>query len=287
MATIHELVTKHYENSISVSKKMIQTYGTNAAILIGEIISKQKYWHDEGRLYNGRFYWSVRDVMLTTGLKQRAIENAITILIDAGFIEVEAVPQKITLYKVNIEAVNDFLDNTVVKKGRNYYHDTVLPVTQELTVLPVIQGCTTSNTETVPPVIHTKPITKPNKPSTPQKPRQEENKVIKGSVSLYYQLLEQATGVKPLTNWKRDYSILKNVGIHEQDPDVIEAKMRSWFKDSYPAQKGWPLNLFATNYNNVTIKRSDKLRNYTGATDAELYGYHLNDRGEKIYEVVL
>lgn len=293
MITIHELLEIHNKEYITVNKKIIQEYGTDAAVLLGELISKQKYWDDNGKLFRGRFWWSVRDIILTTGLRQRDIKRAVDILKQAGFIDVEAVPQRITLYKVNTGAVSEFLDSAVVKRGKQFFHDTVPPVIQDLTVPTLIQNCNNGDTETVPMVIHTNPVN-PVKPSISQKskkPRKEENNVIKGTVSLYYQLLEEVTKVKPLQNWKRDYSILQKAAdgkLQEQDPDVIEAKLRAWFKDNYAASAGYPLGLFVSNYNSIQLKRDDKLRDYTGATDMDYYpDYYVNQRGEKIYEVVL
>ena len=264
MTNIHELVTKHYKESISVSKKMIQKYGTDAAVMMGELISKQKYWDDNGRLVKGRFWWSIRDVQLTTGLKRRAIENSIILLSLAGFIEVKNVPQRVTLYKVNTEAVNDFLDNTVVKRGKEFYHDAVLPVTQghemEISsVLPVTQGCATSNTGAVLPVTHTKPITKPNKPrETSSDNGSKGNTEVKELVGLYIQLFEDKTGNKPYITQGKDHKILKTI-INNQGLEETKRLLREFFKrdDDFKRKAGYSIGLFSSNINSLLTTSKD------------------------------
>jgi len=287
MARIHELVTLHYKQSISVSKKMTQVYGTDAAILIGELISKQRYWHDEGRLHNDRFYWSLRDITLTTGLSRKAIGKAVATLTDAGFIEVEAIPQKLTLYKVNIDAVERFLNETEVKRGKEFYHDTVSQRAQGYnmenpSVFQGTQGCVPQNTGAVSQGTHTNPFTNPDNPSVPpqEKSGKGEKTSLKDIISLYYKLLEDSTGEKPIQQWSKDMSILKKASsgqIAEQPPDKVRDKLKAWFDNDngFLRSKGYPLALFATQYNNIITgsRKENDLPNYTGATDEQLYGY--------------
>jgi len=280
MARIHELVTLHFKESISVSKKMIQTYGTNAAVLIGELISKQRYWHDEGRLHNDRFYWSLRDITLTTGLSRKAIGKAVATLTDAGFIEVEAIPQKLTLYKVNIDAVERFLNETEVKRGKEFYHDTVSQRAQGYnmenpSVFQGTQGCVPQNTGAVSQGTHTNPFTNPDKPSVPSTEGSKGNTEVKELAGLYIQLFADKTGNKPYITQGKDHKILKTI-INNQGLDKAKELMRKFFKqdDDFKRKAGYSIGLFSSNINSLlTTSKDGKMKNWTGASDRELYGY--------------
>ena len=239
MTKISDLFSEHFSSSISVNKGVIRLHGTDAAVLLGELISKQKYWSEKSRLEGGRFYWSIRDIHDTTGLKRWSAEKAVNRLEKAGLIMVERIPCRMTWYRVNIGAVMKLL------MAERFNNPTVLKTTQAFA---------NNNTVTVSESTHTNPVNKPNKKVITPKPPQGENQVIKGVVSLYYQLLENTTGAKPITNWKRDCSILKKAAdgqLQEQDPEVVRVKLREWFKDDYAAGKGYPLQLFVSNYNNI------------------------------------
>ena len=268
MARIHELVAKHFKYSISISKKMIQVYGTDAAVMMGELMSKQQYWYDAGRLQDGRFFWSVRDIMLTTGLKRWVIEKTIATLADAGFIEVKTIPQKITLYRVNIDAVDNFLDNTEVKRGKEFYRDTVLPVTQHLTeqtipdnptVLVPTQNCASTNTGGVLVPAHTNPFTKPSKSTAHNSfSSDEDQKPVNDTTRLYEtyrELFYQTTGAYPNLNRKEANAIFKRLA-DNSGADNVERGMYYFFKDAWVRENrpGFPLPLFAKQADNFINK---------------------------------
>jgi len=269
MARIHELVAKHFKHSISVSIKFIQVYGTDVAVLIGELASKQRYWHDEGRLKDGWFFWSVRDIMLTTGLSRKAISKAVKTLSDAGFIKVNAIPQKKTLYQVNIDVMDKFLDETEVMRGKEFYRDTVSHRTQDYnpTVSQGAQNCVPQNTETVSQGAHTNPFTKPSKSTAHNSfSSDEDQKPVNDTTRLYEtyrELFYQTTGAYPNLNRKEANAIFKRLA-DNSGADNVERGMYYFFKDAWVRENrpGFPLPLFAKQADNFINKHQLKNNGY-------------------------
>lgn len=84
---------------------------------------------------------------------------------------------------------------------------------------------------------------------------------LKDIVTLYYQLLEQYTGETPVKQWAKDCSIVKKAEdgqIAAMGADKIKDKLQAWFKsaDDYTIRNGYPLGLFAKQYNKIITKES-------------------------------
>lgn len=113
MANIQELFTKHFNGSIAVNKNIIQLYGTDAAVLLGELISKQKYWHERAGLNNGWFFWSRGDIFAATGLKRRQYGRVVKLLKEAGLIYIKHSPGRPNWFRVVTGKVEKAISNQV------------------------------------------------------------------------------------------------------------------------------------------------------------------------------
>lgn len=94
-------------SSIMVDKGMIERYGLNAAVFLGELISKCKYFEIKHQISNdGYFFNTVENMRHDTGLSRFQQEQAISILQDDGVIEVKlkGIPPKrffsLNLYRI-------------------------------------------------------------------------------------------------------------------------------------------------------------------------------------------
>ena len=238
MANIQELFSKHFEGSINVNKAIIKQYGTDAAVLLGELISKQKYWHERDELESGFYYWSMKDIREATGLGRRPQERIIPVLEKAGMITVKRQPRHPLWFKVNIGQVMDKI--AYVQNGHSTMSET--------------------DTGLCPNRTTTNPITNPITKSTAT-----DNLDIKGTdpnlkavISFYYELLEKYTGDTPIQQWAKDSSIIKKAAdgqIMAQGADKVKHKLKAWFlsADGYTRSSGFPLGLFVKQYNNIKV----------------------------------
>lgn len=77
-------------NFIIVNRDLIKEFGTNGAILLGELASEYNYYHDNNRLSDdGMFFSTVENVENNTGLSRYQQKKAIDELKEKGAIDVE------------------------------------------------------------------------------------------------------------------------------------------------------------------------------------------------------
>ena len=77
-------------NFIIVNRDLIKEFGTNGAILLGELASEYNYYHDNNRLSDdGMFFSTIENVENNTGLSRYQQKKAIDELKKKGVIDVE------------------------------------------------------------------------------------------------------------------------------------------------------------------------------------------------------
>jgi hypothetical protein len=74
-------------NYIAVNRSLIKTFGLEGAVLIGELASEAKYWHDHDKLEDGWFFSTVENVESATGLSGYQQRKALSALTKAGVVE--------------------------------------------------------------------------------------------------------------------------------------------------------------------------------------------------------
>lgn len=77
------------DNYIIANKTIAQKLGLEAAIILGELASEYRYWAKRGELTDGYFYSTVENVKENTTLSDKKQRSALTILKNAGIIEVK------------------------------------------------------------------------------------------------------------------------------------------------------------------------------------------------------
>ena len=110
---------------ISVNKHVAKMFGLDAAVLIGELASESEYWRENGELNNGWFYSTIENVEEKTTLSAHKQRKALSVLQDAGIIEVEykGLPKKRHI-RINerklLNAVGDNSQNSSITNRENF-----------------------------------------------------------------------------------------------------------------------------------------------------------------------
>lgn len=76
-------------NYIAVNKTLIQQYGLEAAVVVGELASEMLYYRDNGQLNDGWFYATVENMERKTGLSGYQQRKVMDVLTKEGFVEVD------------------------------------------------------------------------------------------------------------------------------------------------------------------------------------------------------
>jgi len=76
-------------NYIAVNKTLIQQYGLELAVVVGELASEMLYYRDRGQLDDGWFYATVEKMESKTGLSGYQQRKVMDVLTKEGFAEVD------------------------------------------------------------------------------------------------------------------------------------------------------------------------------------------------------
>ena len=76
-------------NYIAVNKTLIQQYGLEVAVVVGELASEMLYYRDNGQLNDGWFYATVEKMESKTGLSGYQQRKAMDVLIKERFVEID------------------------------------------------------------------------------------------------------------------------------------------------------------------------------------------------------
>ena len=110
---------------ISVNKHVAKMFGLDSAVLIGELASESEYWSEKGELSNGWFYSTIENVEEKTTLSAHKQRKALSVLQDAGIIDVEykGLPKKRHI-RINesklLNAIDDKSQNSSITNRENF-----------------------------------------------------------------------------------------------------------------------------------------------------------------------
>jgi hypothetical protein len=255
---------KLISGSIPANKKIISAYGTEAAIILAELLSRYRYFEANGRLQsNNIFFNSRKDLKNGTGLGRYTQARVLSKLVKAGLLEVYYPKGKARRFKLDLQKINSLLDNNPVENQPTINSNTDNPVDIQPTTrlknnrLP---GCNSATNNSTNNIINNEEST----PSMASKEKDKKTSELKEVISLYYKLLAERTGETPVKQWAKDCSILKKAAagqIMAQGAEKVKEKLSLWFKgaDSYIQNRGYPLRLFVSQYNSIIdIEKGEK-----------------------------
>lgn len=235
---IQELFKEHFNGSINVNKAIIKQYGTDSAVFLGELISKQKYWEEKGELEDGFFYWSMQDIKEATGLGRRPQERIIPKLVKSGMITVKRQPRHPIWFKVNVKVVKSNL--AYVQNGHS--------------------GMSKKDTGLCPKGTTTNPLTNPDtNGDTPTYNGSKGKNNVSELVGIYMQLFREKVGKEPQIVKGRDHGILKDL-IDKRGFDETKKLIELWFDHHNETEytQGFPLHWLPGKVNNLLGKMSLK-----------------------------
>lgn len=107
-------------NFIMASRNVIELFGINTAIMLGELYGRYNYFKKKNQLKNGFFFATKDSIENNTKLTPYKQRKASSILEKAGIIEVKHIdiPPK-TYYKIYEEKLLKVLKNSVVENIDN------------------------------------------------------------------------------------------------------------------------------------------------------------------------
>lgn len=113
MSILHLLSAGNY---IVVNRSLINVFGLEAAVMLGELASEYVYWDDRGSTEDGWFFSTVENVEQNTGLSAYVQRTALNKLCEAGLAEVKKCGMPAKRYiLINGDAVVKYFDDKLLK----------------------------------------------------------------------------------------------------------------------------------------------------------------------------
>lgn len=102
-------------NFIITNRDLINEFGINSALMLGELYGRRNYFRERNELKYGYFFATKNSIKKSTKLSPYKQRTASEILIKAGILEIKYIdiPPK-TYYKINDEKLLKVLKNSVV-----------------------------------------------------------------------------------------------------------------------------------------------------------------------------
>ncbi|MBO5348736.1 MAG: hypothetical protein J6A89_02810 [Clostridia bacterium] len=102
-------------NFIITNRDLINEFGINSALMLGELYGRRNYFRERNELKYGYFFATKNSMEKSTKLSPYKQRVATEILIKAGILEIKYIdiPPK-TYYKINDEKLLKVLKNSVV-----------------------------------------------------------------------------------------------------------------------------------------------------------------------------
>ena len=102
-------------NFIIANRDLINEFGVNSALMLGELYGRRNYFRERNELKHGYFFATKNSIEKSTKLSPYKQRIASEILIKAGILEIKYIdiPPK-TYYKINDEKLLKVLKNSVV-----------------------------------------------------------------------------------------------------------------------------------------------------------------------------
>lgn len=105
---------------IVINKKILELFGIQAALLLGELANEANYWAMQNKLEDGFFYSTSENLEKRTSLSFYQQAQAIKKLEQAGVLStiVKGIPAT-KYFKINEKELFEALSTTVLKKLKN------------------------------------------------------------------------------------------------------------------------------------------------------------------------
>lgn len=245
---LEQVWRQHQKNSITANKKLVERFGTDAAIIFGELLARYRYFAVKGQLKGGYFYNSRKNLQNGTGLGRRTQERIIPGLVEAGLLEMKHYNGQARRFKINLAAVNELLDQ--VQNVPGIEDDQVQNGPgpgPKRTRYQVQNGpqITISNNEL-------KELGEGNPPAKDD----DGKKQVQECLTLYKELFTRYTGQAPILNYGKYKKMLQGV-LAAIDPGEASELLEYYFQaaDQYTTERAYPLELFISQINALRVKK--------------------------------
>jgi hypothetical protein len=252
---------KLISGSIPANKKIISAYGTEAAIILAELLSRYRYFEANGRLQsNNIFFNSRKDLKNGTGLGRYTQARVLSKLVKAGLLEVYYPKGKARRFKLDLQKINSLLDNNQVKNQPTINSDTDNPVDiQPTTRLKTNQlpGCNSATNNVFNNVLN-------NKESTPSAINEKDKKTseLQQAIGYFIKQFKDTVGKEPLITKGKDHQIIKNLitsyGL-ETTRKIIEVFFNQ--ADDFIKERGYGINILQGQVNSILAKITKEEKN--------------------------
>lgn len=107
-------------NFIMTNRNLINKFGVNSAVMLGELYGRMNYFRERNELKFGYFYATKESIENSTKLSPYKQRKATSILQAVGILDVKHIdiPPK-TYYKINEEKLLEVLKNSVAHEVNN------------------------------------------------------------------------------------------------------------------------------------------------------------------------
>lgn len=107
-------------NFIITNRDLINEFGINSALMLGELYGRRNYFREWNELKYGYFFATKNSIEKNTKLSPYKQRIATEILMKAGILEIKYIdiPTK-TYYKINDEKLSEILKNSVMHEINN------------------------------------------------------------------------------------------------------------------------------------------------------------------------
>ena len=244
---LEQVWQENQKGSITVNKTLIKELGYDAALLMGELLSRFRYFHNGGRLQDGYFYNSIPDLESGTGMGRKQQQRVIKKLQAANLIQVYKGYKHTRQFKINLEELQRLIGKhktrEYVQKGQG-----MLPETTEYVQKGQFEMSQTDNSEC--------PKRTTNNYKNNYEYKREGDSTTEECLNRYKQLFEKHTGREAYTS-KADAKILKDIidvkGL-EETKQLLEKYFLKAENDKFIRDKGYPLRLFSSQLNSLLVE---------------------------------
>lgn len=106
------------DNYIIFNKDIAKKWGIDCALMLGELASESEYWRKQGKLEDGYFYSTVKNIEENTTLSDKKQRTALALLKELGIVDfkLKGLPAK-RYIKINEDALMKALQNKDCENG--------------------------------------------------------------------------------------------------------------------------------------------------------------------------
>lgn len=269
-------VTEHLKNSIPTNRDFIKLMGTQAAVILGELVSKQNLYSQTdppSTNNNDYFYYTVGTMEKNTGYGAKVQRRELNKLKDAGFIDMYHNNGGKRRIRVNTAAVINILSQ--LRTGASW--EPVIPSDDELNQVPNGLGTDAQkDSEPMPNGTGSNYTLTTDNYNAGGKGKKV-NPTTEASEHYrkrFHDKHNQWPG-KGIGSDRKDSNIILKPLVTEYGTDSVKKAVDNWLNDEWVHREKPSLRHLSKNilkYMNNKKDESSGLRNWTGASDEELYG---------------